>query len=483
MPRVVFGADGIRGHVNRWPFELPAMFQIGQALGTYVCRRSPHPVVVVGRDTRPSGSELMPCLIAGLFSQGVDVINLGIVTTPGVAFLALRQKADLGIALTASHNSLHYNGIKLLGPHGLRLQREEELEIEDLIEEFSAKAHEHVPTPGQQTHGANLKEFYIADHVRWCPAPSLEDLRVILDCGDGAVSPIGPEVFRRLGAQHLVVNSALDSRNIMYHSGSEHVRQNPRDLVSVMEAHGAGYGFAFDGDGDRLVVVDRDGRVYDGNDLLYVLACHFQEAGKLKGDTVVTIYHANQGLEEALRERGIRTEYTRNGDKFLEAAMWAGGYVLGGEPGGNIIINDGHHTAADAIFAAVVLGGILVLNQDKTLEELSRPLVRHPQITTALKVEGNVTLSQRRDIEARIQEWEDALNGDGRILFWPSSTQPGVFRLLVEGSRGSRLESVQAVHGEICRFIAGAVVVTEWEHEIGPPDRRRPGAEAGLGDV
>jgi phosphoglucosamine mutase len=451
------------------------MVQIGQALGQYTLERSRHPVVVVGRDTRPSGRELLPCLVAGLLSQGVDVINLEIITTPGVAFLARRQHADLGIVITASHNPLDYNGIKLVGPNGLRLQREEELEIEDLIEEFSARAHDHARVPGKQTDGRNLKDIYIADHVQRCPTHSLRRLRVILDCADGAVSPIAPEVFRRLDANYCVVNSALDTKNIMYHCGSEHVRQDPRDLLRIMEEMEADYGFAFDGDGDRLVVVDRDARVYDGNDLLYALARHVYAEPQWEGDAVVTIYHANRGLEEALAELSVRTEYTRNGDKFLEAAMWAGGYMLGGEPGGNIIINDGHHTAADAIYAAVLLGGILAQNPDTTLYEIALPFKRRPQVTTSLELEGNLTLSQRRDLEARIREWEHALGGEGRILFWPSSTQPGVFRLLVEGGRESRLQSVLAVHEKICQFVENAVVVRDWEREICPPDRRRVG--------
>ena len=360
MPRVEFGADGIRGVAGEWPLLPHVAVRIGEALGQFVRGRSEHPFIVIGRDTRPSGADLLPCLAAGLTGQGVDVINPGVMATPGVGFLARRLRADLGVIVSGSDDPPEYNGIKLVGPNGLRLQREEEIEIESLISELVHRTVGYATTPGQQTDGQHLIELYIQDHVKRCPAESLEGLKVVLDCANGATSRVAPEAFRRLGAEVVVINDAVEGKSINYRCGSEYTREHPQDLVEVVRRHDAAYGFALDGDGDRLVVVDPDSRVFDGNHLLFVLGMYFRSQRLLRGDAVVTTRLANRGFEEALSRAGIRTVYTGNGDKNLEAAMWGGDYLLGGEPGGNIIINDGHHTAADAVYTALVLGGVLV---------------------------------------------------------------------------------------------------------------------------
>jgi phosphoglucosamine mutase len=237
-----------------------------------------------------------------------------------------------------------------------------------LINEFAVRAVEYAATiPGQQTDGQHLIELYIYDHVRRCPAQSLEGLKVVLDCANGAASRVAPEAFKRLGAEVVVINDAIDGRSIGHQCGSEYTRESPQDLVKVVRHHRAEYGFAFDGDGDRLVVVDSEERLFDGNDLLFVLAMYFRSQGLLRGDAVVTNDVANRGLEEALSRAGARVIYTSKGNKNLEAAMWGGDYLLGGEPGGNIVINDGHHTAADAVYTALVLGGVLVRKARKEM--------------------------------------------------------------------------------------------------------------------
>ena len=453
MPRVEFGTDGIRGVAGEWPLVSPIAVRIGQALGQFVCRRSEHPSVVIGRDTRPSGVDLLPCLVAGLTGQGVNVTNLGVMTTPGVAFLARRLRADLGVAISASHSSFEYNGIKLVGPNGLRLQREEEIEIESLINEFSVRAVEYVTSLGQQADGQHLIELYIQNHVERCLAESLESLRVVLDCANGSASRVAPEVFRRLGAEVVVVHCAVEGRSINYRCGSEYTREHPQDLVEVMQQHGAAYGFAFDGDGDRLIVVDSGGQVFDGNDLLFVLAMYFHSQGLFRGDAVVTTHISNRGLEESLSHAGIQTVYTSKGDKNLEAAMWEGDYLLGGETGGNIIINDGHHTAADAVYAALVLAGVLLQNQDVGLREMAASLWKRPQVTVSFEMSNKLTLGQREELQAQISDVQAGLGENSRILFWESSTEPGVFRVMAEGSRESTLEEVSKTANAVRQLI------------------------------
>jgi phosphoglucosamine mutase len=442
VQRVEFGADGIRGVAGEWPVVPPVMVRMGQALGRHVQQQSEHPFVVVGRDTRPSGAELLSCLTAGLADQGIDAINLGVMTTPGVAFITRQQKADLGVIVSASHSPLQYNGIKLVKQNGLRLQREDEIEIEALIDEYLANAGPVISPSGQQTDGQNLVELYVQDHVRRCPARSLEGFKVILDCADGAAARVAPEAFSRLGADVVVINDAITGKGINYQCGSEYMRKNPRELTETIQQHNAAYGFSLDGDGDRLVVVDSDGRVFDGDDLLFVLALYFHAQGFLRGNSVVTCHLANQGLGEALAEVGIRTVYTGNGDKNLEAAMWEGDYLLGGEPGGNIIINDGYHTAADAVYTALVLSGVLVHGHGTDLAEMAAPLRKRPQEIISVRLRSMPTYEHSAALRQEFKRMQTELGKGSRILEWVASTEPGVFRILVEGSRESTQDQV-----------------------------------------
>jgi phosphoglucosamine mutase len=454
MDRIEFGADGIRGIVGEWPLVAPVAVRIGQALGRFVCGRSDHPSVVIGRDTRPSGERLLHNLVAGLVGQGVDVIDLGVMTTPGVAFLTRREEADLGVIVSASHSPLEYNGIKLVTGNGLRLQREEEIEVELLIEEAVAKNSEPASILGEEIDGQNLIELYVWDHVEYCPVKSLAGLNVVLDCANGAASRVAPEAFKLLSADVTIVNRALEGTSINYHCGSEYAREHPQDFAKTVRKHEARYGFAFDGDGDRLVIVDEPGRSFDGNDLLFTLAVYYHFQGLLRGNAVVTTRIANRGLEEALSSLGIRTVYTSKGDKNLEAMMWGGDYMLGGEVGGNIIINDGHHTAADAVYAALVLGGVLA-EEDNGLGKLldDHGLKKHPQKTRSFEVAGPITLDQKEILKEKVQTMEAELGEGCRIRHWESSTEPGVYRVMVEGGRESTMEKVEEVAEATCQLI------------------------------
>jgi phosphoglucosamine mutase len=330
MLKIQFGTNGIRQIAGKWPLMPQAMIGIGQALGSFLLERAEHPVVVMGRDTRPSGTILASSLGSGLISLGIDVIDLGVMTTPGVAYLTRRLSADLGVIVSASHNPVEYNGIKLVGQNGLRLQREDEIEIESLINRITAEGAKQGATSGQQTNGQHLIELYIQDHVQRCPAESLEGLKVVLDCANGAASRVAPEAFAQLGAEVIVVNDDVAGSNINYLGGSEYVRRCPEELTRIIRQHGAACGFAFDGDGDRLVIVDSDGCVFNGDDILWVLAIHFHSQGLLRGNTIVSTHMANAGLEVALACVGIRLIRTGKGDKCIEAEMWRGDYLLGG---------------------------------------------------------------------------------------------------------------------------------------------------------
>jgi len=445
MQRVEFGTDGIRGIVGDWPLNKPVIMRIGQALGEFIRTQSITPSVVLGRDTRSTSVEFLGDLCTGMMGQGINVINLGIMTTPGVAFLTRRIKASLGVVVSASHSPLEYNGIKLVGTNGLRLQREEEIEIEDLIDQVITNPPQYVETLGQEIDGQHLIEIYLDDHVRQCPVSSLKDISIVLDCAHGAASNIAPDVFRRVGCDVTVINDSPDGKNINYHSGSEYVRAYPGELVSAVKQYGASYGFAFDGDGDRLVVVDDNGRVFDGQDLLFALGSYYNTKGFLKNNTIVTTHLANRGLEEAFSKIGVKTIYANKGDKNLESAMWEGDYMLGGEIGGNILINDGYHTAADAIYTALVLAGILAQNRTDSLGKIVDQMRKYPQVILSFAIPAEHSFLQSELIQESIHKLSHQMGVGSRILFWESSTEKQTLRILVEGGAESTQEEVTKI--------------------------------------
>jgi len=454
MQRIEFGTDGIRGIVGTWPWHKPIIMRIGQALGEFIQLRSNSGCAVIGRDTRASGADYLSDLSTGLMGQGVNVINLGIMTTPGVAFLTKRFKADLGIIVSASHSSLEYNGIKLVGMNGLRLQQEEENEIESIINKFIEIQPKFSDVLGQETNADHLGNVYIDDHVRHCPVSSLEGLKLILDCAHGAASKLAPEIFRKLGAEIIVINDKLNGNNINYHAGSEHVRAYPDELVNKLHQTDTEYGFAFDGDGDRLVVVDRGGRVFDGQDLLFILALHYKKLGHLRNDTIVTTRLSNLGFEESLLEHGINVTYADKGDKNLEAAMWGGNFVLGGEIGGNLLINDGYHTAADAVYTSLALASVIVQNKGTiSLRSIADQIIKRPQKLISFTIFKTFSKAQLTKIEIEIERLRQELGKGSRILFWGSATEHNVYRILAEGERQNAQEEVDKAAAAGKQFI------------------------------
>lgn len=453
MAKVVFGADGIRGNYGEWPFELPALQHIGQAIGQFVSARSPAPVVVLGRDTRLSGQEIATCLMTGMLSQGVNVINLGVMTTPGVAYLTRRQGADLGLAVTASHSPYYMNGIKLIAPSGLRFDHEEELYIEDLIDQAMREPNKDVAAVGRVVDGNHLFQTYAWDHITTCSPDLLQGLRLVLDCAEGAAARVAPRVMRELGAEVSAIYDRMDGSRINLNCGSEYARSHPEHLAEKARERGASYAFAFDGDGDRLVVVDRQGNAFDGHDLMYLLARDFHSKGKLRKNTIVTTHQASRGLKRALLPPGIHTYETNNGDHNLELALYGNGFSLAGEPGGNIIINDGAHTAADGIFTAILVGEVLNQERDTPLIERVAPLramlAECHQAQRAARIHAPLTEHQHRTLRDCCVEIEARLGDDCRALFWPSSTEPGLVRVMVEGCSGILNAEVEQAADEL----------------------------------
>lgn len=444
--RVEFGADGIRGIAGRHPFIEAAIPAIGKAFALFARNYGPQPTVIIGRDTRPSGRWIAHSLIDGLSTQGIHAIDLGVMTTPGVAYLLRRQQADMGLIVSASHSPAEYNGIKVLGPRGLRLDREAEMEVEALIARCLAAEPTPAPEPGQITDGNHLIKLYVYEHARLdCgllppAATPFAGLSVLLDCADGAASVVAPRLFTRLGASVSVLNAAVDGSGINHECGSEHARKAPAALADAALRQGASYAFAFDGDGDRLTVVDAQGRAYDGNDLLYALARVFAGRGRLTTRTVVTSRLANGGLEPALARHGIDVLFVNKGDRNIEQAMWSKGHFLGGEEGGNIILNDGLHTAADAVYTAMLVCAVL-LADGLSLRELTAGLVKHPRVLRSFRLDFSRELFER--MWPLLEQAHLALGADGRAEMWDASTELGKTRILVEGGPAATLEDVE----------------------------------------
>lgn len=453
--RIEFGADGIRGKAGQWPIIPSVAFALGQAASEFAKRRwGEETSIVIGWDTRPSGIPLYYGLATGISTFGVNVIDLGIMTTPGVAFITRRLDASLGIVVSASHNDNTYNGFKVIAHNGLRLQREEEIEVEALVSKFIRAPRSSEFSFGQLSEGEHLIQLYIDDHIRRCPVQSLHGLNLVIDCANGAASYVAPEAFIRLGANVHIVHTELERKNINYRSGSEHARVCPNELYKVVKDTGADYAFAFDGDGDRLTIVDENGFVYHGNDLLYMLACYFREQGKLKNDAIVTTHAANHGLESSLKKRGIQTIYTTNGDKYIEAALWGGDYRLGGEPGGDIVINDGHHTAADAVYTALMVSGILAAPPTQKMQDWVTSFCKLPQISTSVIRENPLSNDQQQALEQLRTSLCQALGQSSQVICRRSTTEPDVYRIVIEGNMTNDATQIDYAVKELLQFLA-----------------------------
>jgi len=445
---ITFSTDGIRGISGKWPFTNEGIGIIGSALVKFISRDKVNkPFVFLGRDTRPSGRQYSKIIKSYLLAGGIKVIDLGIAPTPAVAYLTRKYSAQLGIVVSASHNPEKYNGIKLVDFRGLRLQPDIEKQIEkmmlDLLSGASIKPTQYKDVIGT-SHGLSTKtkqiftgsqsdymNEYIEDHVEMLGDESLSGLRLIIDCANGAVSQTGKRLLSGLGVSVTSLNDDISGKaRINNNCGSEYYREFPDELIEIVKQHDADYGLAFDGDGDRIVVADSENFFYNGDDLLYALARIYSNKAALPKNTVVIAPNTNSGLKRSLNNIGIHTITTENGDKNLEAEIWKNNFLLGAEQVGNIIINDGKHGAADSLYAITLLFTLLK-KVNKTLNELVTSLTKDAQVQALVHTAERIPES---DIQRVINEvkLDKASELDNRILYWHSSTEPGLFNFMVE---------------------------------------------------
>ena len=421
----LFGTDGVRGLANgQLTAELALDLSVSAAhvlaeRGTFAGHR---PVAVVGRDTRISGQFLEAAVVAGLASAGVDVLLLGVLPTPGVAHLTAALDADLGVMLSASHNPMPDNGIKFLARGGHKLDDNIEIAIEkQLREEWQRPTGGHVGRVS--TYDRTVDDY--AGHLAGTVGRPLSGLRIVLDCAEGAASAVGPQALRAAGADVVPIHADPDGLNINENCGSTHLD----DLQKAVVEHGADAGFAVDGDADRVLAVDASGTVVDGDQLLAVLALGLREEGALAHDTVVATVMSNLGFVQAMRAEGVGVRQTKVGDRYVLEAMKAGGYTLGGEQAGHIIMTN-HATTGDGLLAALhVLERMAVTG--RPLAELAGVMTRLPQVLVNVKGVDKSRADDDTALAAAVAEAEAQLGESGRVLLRPSGTEPLV-RVMVE---------------------------------------------------
>jgi phosphoglucosamine mutase len=447
----LFGTDGVRGVAGR---DLTARLALDLSVAAAHVLGSPggngrRPAAVVGRDPRASGEFLEGAVVAGLASSGVDVLRLGVMPTPAVAYLAKALDADFGVVLSASHNPAQDNGIKFFARGGLKLPDAVEGEIEDLL------AHGAPESPavefGRVTDAQAEQERYLhhllssLDGGEWLSGgqPPLSGLRVVVDCAHGAAYRIAPEALRRAGAEVITIGVAPDGLNINSGCGSTCL-----DAVSgAVVAHGADVGIAHDGDADRCLAVDADGRVIDGDQILAVLATDLKEQGRLAGDTVVVTVMSNLGFRMAMSDAGIKIIETPVGDRHVLEAMLAGHHVLGGEQSGHIILAE-HATTGDGILTGLQLLAVLA-RRGLPLAEAAKVMTRYPQVLINVPGDKSRAASSPQLAEAVASATEE-LGQSGRILVRPSGTERAI-RVMVEAVEVAQAESVAQRVADVVR--------------------------------
>ncbi|MFD2170076.1 phosphoglucosamine mutase [Tumebacillus lipolyticus] len=430
-----FGTDGVRGVAN---LELtPELaYKLGRT-GAYVLTHGnqiQRAKIAVGKDTRISGDMLEAALIAGITSVGVDVVRLGVIPTPGVAYLTRTLGADAGVMISASHNPVPDNGIKFFGGDGFKLTDEQEAEFERLLDlaadELPRPTGEHVGRVYEEANaGAQFTEFQKST-VR----NRFDGVKVVLDCGNGAASYVAADVFRSLGADVVSIFSEPTGTNINVGCGSTH----PEVVREAVLEHQAAIGLSFDGDADRLIAVDELGNIVDGDYVMAILGKALKDRGELRGNTVVATVMSNIGFLKAMREQGIEVIRTAVGDRYVMEAMKRDGYAIGGEQSGHIIMLR-HNTTGDGLLTALHLTDIMVESQ-KRMSELAAVMKSFPQIMINVRVATKEGWQENEAIQNAIARVEEILGGDGRVLVRPSGTEP-LIRVMAEGPEEESLRN------------------------------------------
>lgn len=428
---IYFGTDGVRGIANK-TLTPEIAYKLGR-IGGYLFKKDDlRAKVLIGRDTRISGPMFEGALIAGLLSSGAEVMRLGVITTPGVAYLTKAMGAHLGIMISASHNPFEDNGIKLFGPNGMKLSDEEEAEVERLL-----NSEDSLPRPIGKEIGT-INDYYESSqkylsYLQETIDNTFEGLNVGLDCANGSTSSLAALLFANLEADIYTIGNSPNGTNINDGFGSTH----PEQLQKIVVEKGLDVGLAFDGDGDRLIAVDEKGNIVDGDKIMYICATYLHERNMLPKHTVVATVMSNLGLYKALENKGIDVVTTKVGDRYVMEKMLEGNYALGGEQSGHIIFLD-HLTSGDGMLTGVQLLNIMV-ETGKPLSELAAEMPTYPQVLKNVPVENKDEMMKNETLLEAIRNVEEELGESGRVLVRPSGTE-SLIRVMVEAETEAQCE-------------------------------------------
>jgi phosphoglucosamine mutase len=436
--RKYFGTDGIRGKANAYPMTAEVALRVGLAAGRlFMSGDDRRHLVVIGKDTRLSGYMLEPALVAGFASVGMDVRTFGPLPTPGVAMMTRSMRADLGVMISASHNDYADNGIKLFGPDGYKLSDEIELKIEAMMDASLDEGLAPSNRLGRVKRHDEVPARYIEIAKSAFPKRlSLKGLRVAIDCANGAGYKVAPTTLYELGAEVFPVGVEPNGVNINADCGSTH----PATLAEAVKRYRADIGIALDGDADRLIVCDEKGSVVDGDQLMALVGLDFARRGRLTGGGIVATVMSNLGLERKMKAEGLTLERTKVGDRYVMERMREGGFNIGGEQSGHIILHD-YATTGDGLMAALQVLAVLV-QSGKPMSELARQFDPVPQKLENVRYSAGKPLDSAT-VKAAIAEAENALNGTGRLLVRPSGTEK-LIRVMAEGDDEALVRRVVA---------------------------------------
>jgi phosphoglucosamine mutase len=436
--RKLFGTDGIRGIANDFPMTTDLAMKVGCSTAYIFKRKHRRPKIIIGKDTRLSGYMIETAITSGICSMGVDVLLVGPLPTPAIAFITSSMRADAGIVISASHNPYEYNGIKIFGNDGFKLPDETEKYMEDLI--LSGEI-ERLPKPpaseiGRARRIDDAQGRYIVYLKNTFPRDlTLEGLKIVIDCAHGAAYRVAPTVFEELGAEVILTGDRPNGKNINKECGALY----PENMATVTRDQKADAGFALDGDADRMILADEKGEILDGDQVMAICAKHYIEHNTLKENTVVATIMSNLGFEVALRKMGGRLIRTPVGDRYVVEQMRQNGYNLGGEQSGHMIFLD-HGTTGDGILSALQVLAVM-LRDGRPLSELKRVMDHYPQKLVNVPVGVKAPMDQVPEIVKLRQTLEQRLGEEGRMVIRPSGTEP-VIRVMVEGANREVIEEV-----------------------------------------
>jgi len=445
-----FGTDGVRGVANT-ELTPELAFKLGRCGGYVLMQHAPeqaHPRVLVARDTRISGQLLEQALVAGLLSVGIEVMQLGVISTPAVAYLTRTQNAAAGVMISASHNPALDNGIKFFGSDGFKLSDQQEEEIEALID----APEDTLPRPS--TDGLGTIDEFPEGAIKYLQflqstiSGDSEGIRVCIDAANGATAPLVNQLFADLETDFYTMGDRPNGININDGVGSTH----PEGLQAFVKEKGAMVGLAFDGDGDRLIAVDENGELVDGDKIMFICGQHLKSKGRLEKDTIVSTVMSNIGFHKAIEEHGMVALKAQVGDRYVVEAMREGGYVLGGEQSGHIVFLN-LNTTGDGLLSAVQLLAVMK-ETGKSLSELAAQVTIFPQKLVNIRVRDKHTVMDEPAVKAVIEAVEAEMNGDGRILVRPSGTEP-LLRVMAEASTDEKVSRYVDTIADVIRAERG----------------------------